>query len=194
MKRCPKCEKIAPDNPWLCDCGYEFDGSEPHTQPTEADVKQKKAESYPWIRFVGAMSILGFAFVSATLALVVFENFCQRDDSPSDGKLRIYRHASEIGIWGRREFSDASGRKTKAVLYGKKNPGTAWEKLRSIARWGIPKMEAHLEPVITVYYDYNEPNQVIWEGWYSPQGELIQYHIRPYGRDGPWFDANGKKL
>jgi len=38
VKRCPKCQQLTPHERWLCDCGYEFSGTEPEAIPTAGNL------------------------------------------------------------------------------------------------------------------------------------------------------------
>ena len=87
VKRCPQCFKPAAANTWLCECGYEFNGSEPETQPTGQEliaVQRHRTSRLTivcvWLLLASfvAVSIAGqFTYrpASATLSLIAFCGF-----------------------------------------------------------------------------------------------------------------------
>jgi len=71
MKICPKCSGENPSDAWLCNCGYEFNGTsvESIVEPKVSSTNEKPTTKYPTWRWI--FILLLTSNVAAAASLVV---------------------------------------------------------------------------------------------------------------------------
>lgn len=109
MKQCPKCSATVSTDTWLCDCGYEFDGSESKSPASESGRSEsflRLARSWlllPIVAWLLAIPCLGAGaffvpIVIANAPLGIIGYFQEITVNPTDEQA-VAISAIHAGFW-----------------------------------------------------------------------------------------------